>query len=101
MSIDRLPTMADALATLIDPVVHFGSVLDVGVQYETTPLKNAFPNLKHHLFEPVQFYLSVSNASTKKIPHVLHDFALSDQQGTTYLLICHVRGWQDPALTHC
>ena len=85
MSIDRVPTMTDALATLIDAGVRFGSVLDVGVNYETTPLKNTFPNLKHHLFEPVQFYFDYIESGYKEVPHLLHRVALSDQQGTAYL----------------
>lgn len=85
MSIDRLPTMTDALATLIDSGVRFGSVLDVGVQYETPSLRNAFPRLKHHLFEPVQSYFDKIECHYKEIPHVLHDVALSDQRGIAFL----------------
>jgi FkbM family methyltransferase len=85
MAIDRLPTMTDAVATLTGSGVHFGSIIDVGVQYETPALKHAFPHLKHHLFEPVRSYFEEMERRYKEIPHVLHDVALSGQSGVAFL----------------
>lgn len=85
MAIDRRPTMADALATLIDLGVHFRSVVDVGVQYDTTPLRLAFPHLKHHLFEPVRFYFEHIKYLYRDTPHELRGVALSDQPGVAFL----------------
>jgi len=77
--------MADALATIIDLGVTFGGILDVGVQHETAALKQAFPRITHHLFEPVRFYFPDIKYLYRDIPHILHEVALSDQPGTAFL----------------
>ncbi len=81
----RIPTQADVLSALRELEVPIGAILDVGVNYQTESLKQAFPNLKHHLFEPVASYFPHIEKNYYKIPHQLYPVALSNADGNAFL----------------
>lgn len=81
----RMPTMSDSLKTLIRSGVQVDAILDVGILTGTQPLMEVFPDIKHHLFEPVDTHFNTITNNYRKIPHVIHQVALSDKDGTAYL----------------
>jgi FkbM family methyltransferase len=81
---NRLPTMVDSLHTLLNMGVEIQSILDVGVFKGTPPLIEVFPNVKHHLFEPMDAYLSDVHRAYNDLDHTFHHVALSDSDGHAY-----------------
>lgn len=84
----RYPTLEQGLRQIrrIDPNV-ITQVVDIGAQRQTDFLMQAFPDLHHHLFEPVSTYHAdlTANYQQADIQHTLHKFALSNTSGTLYL----------------
>ncbi|MCU0920787.1 MAG: FkbM family methyltransferase [Burkholderiaceae bacterium] len=62
-------------------------VIDIGVQHRTDYLMDAFPDLHHHLFEPVSAHHAEleKNYRDRGIAYQLHKLALSDTSGTLFL----------------
>lgn len=62
-------------------------VIDIGVQRKTDFLMDVYPDIPHHLFEPVSVYYEdlELNYGSRGIPFTLHQIALSDADGTLYL----------------
>lgn len=81
----RQPTMVNSLQTLLKFGVPVNTVLDVGVNKKTEPLIKTFPDIKHHLFEPIDIYFDDIRKNYQDIDYELHNTALSDTDGNTYL----------------
>lgn len=56
---ERLPEVTDSLRALRALGVPVECVLDVGILHGTTGLMQVFPDVKHHLFEPVDNYFDI------------------------------------------
>jgi FkbM family methyltransferase len=84
----RYPTLHQSLSFFRDIAPQScQSVIDIGVQYETTFLVEVFPDSYHYLFEPVSLYFDSihSNYTKRHIDYELNEIALSDQDGSLYL----------------
>jgi FkbM family methyltransferase len=84
----RYPTLAHSLQVIRSLVpTSVQSIVDVGVQRKTEFLMEAFPDILHHLFEPVRAYHNElkHNYTSKGIPHVLYPIALCEFDGFMYL----------------
>lgn len=81
----RRPLMKQTLNILRESGIQINTVLDVGIYKETRPLMDVFPDVEHHLFEPVDMHFDEISANYKEISHVLHHVALSNQDGSAYL----------------
>lgn len=81
----RLPVMHHTLRLLRESGVEVNTVLDVGIYKETRPLMEVYPEVEHHLFEPVDVHFDEIRSNYKKIKHVLHHVALSNEDGNAYL----------------
>ena len=75
-------------------------IVDIGAQRKTDFLMDAFPDLLHHLFEPVSmFYPDLEkNYQDQKIAYKLHKMALSDTNGQLFLHNTSVDGSRN--ITH-
>lgn len=80
----RLPTSLDSLQLIRNCGVEIHSVLDVGVQYKTEPLLRVFPDLKHHLFEPVDLFFARIEEAYEGLEYELHHIAVSDEDGQAW-----------------
>lgn len=62
-------------------------VVDIGVQRKTDFLMDVFPDIHHHLFEPVSVYYNDLEANYNKrgIQFTLHKLALADVNGVLFL----------------
>jgi len=85
ISPERRPLMRDTLHLLRDSGVQVNTVLDVGIYKETRPLMEVYPDVKHHLFEPVDIHFDEIRENYKRISYVLHHVALSNEDGNAYL----------------
>lgn len=84
----RIPTMLSSLETLKHKGVEIKSIIDVGILNGTQPLMSAFPNIKHYLFEPVEFHFDSIERNYKNLDYELYNIALSDKDSECYLI-----GW--------
>lgn len=96
----RKPILSDSLLTLRSLGVPFSTVLDVGVERETAALKLVFPDLKHHLFEPVRMYFPAIAENYAAIDHELHPVAAAEVDGETFLQSFSVYGDDSRNITH-
>lgn len=84
----RYPTLQQSLRVVrrIAPD-SVRQVLDIGAQRKTDFLMDVFPDVKHHLFEPVTTYHHELEQNYRNfgIDYQLHKIALSDTNGTLYL----------------
>lgn len=62
-------------------------IIDIGAQRKTEFLMDVYPDVIHHLFEPVSTYYDElkHNYNSRGIPFVLHNVALGDTDGMLYL----------------
>lgn len=79
----RFPSKDSALRCLKDLGVEIGTVIDVGVQIETTELKNIFGDKKHILLEPVEEYHEGIKRAYEGFDTELLLVAASDKDGTS------------------
>ena len=94
----RLPTMQNSLETLLDAGVEVSCVLDVGILTGTAPLIRTFPDIPHHLFEPVNLHFNQIEKNYKNLDAKLHHVALSDTNGEVYLSCWSIH--RDGKITH-
>ena len=84
----RYPTLQQSLRVVkqIAPS-SVTKILDIGAQRKTEFLMDVYPDVVHHLFEPVSTYHKdlTQNYSEKNIPFELHKVALSNEDATLYL----------------
>jgi FkbM family methyltransferase len=84
----RYPTLQQSLSTvrLIAPDA-VTKVIDIGAQRKTDFLMDVFPDVLHHLFEPVTAYHAelIDNYRARNIEFVLHRLALGDVDASLYL----------------
>ncbi|MCI0467960.1 MAG: FkbM family methyltransferase [Beijerinckiaceae bacterium] len=81
----RYPAKANTLRFFRAAGLPAGTVIDVGVQEETAELRQAFPDLRHILFEPVAEFHPALHRNYAGMDYVLVPAALSDRDGTEYL----------------
>lgn len=109
--------MTDSLQTILSLGVEVRTVLDVGVQSGTYSLKEVFPDIKHHLFEPMELYFKQIKDQYKTINYELHHVALSDADSDawqigisidgsgkithSYVSDCPVNQKEDPQIVVC
>lgn len=93
------PSKANALSRL-KKNIPITSVIDVGVREKTGELINIFPDIKHHLFEPVSEFFETIAANYKSVPHKLYPMALSDECGLLYLVIRSLEKNGQPTHSH-
>lgn len=99
MSVEsRVPTMQDSLKALRDVGVDVTSILDVGILTATAPLIEAYPDVPHHLFEPVDLHFSQIEKNYANIDSKIHHVALSDTDGDIYLACKSIHN--DGHITH-
>lgn len=77
--------MHHTLCLLRESGIEVNTVLDVGIYKETRPLMEMYPDVEHHLFEPVDLHFDEIRSNYKKIKYVLHHVALSNEDGNAYL----------------
>lgn len=94
----RKPTMIDALQTALEFGVEVNTVLDVGILTGTPALQTVFPDIKHHLFEPMDIYYSEINKNYKDMDYVLHNVAVSDVDGDAWQV--HISKDTSGKITH-
>lgn len=87
-----MAAMQDSLRVICDAGVNVSLVLDVGVLTGTQPLIDVFPSLRHHLFEPVDLHFSVIEKNYRKLDYKLHNVALSETVGKSYLVLKSIHG---------
>ncbi|WP_186583916.1 FkbM family methyltransferase [Synechococcus sp. MEDNS5] len=75
-----------ALQALIKLKIPITQIVDVGVKNNTIELINLFPKLHHILFEPVEKFSKSIRLSYAKTSNVLHQVALSNCSGVSYLV---------------
>ena len=84
----RYPTLQQTLRVIrkIAPLSVM-KIIDIGAQRKTEFLMDVYPDLIHHLFEPVSIYHEdlKENYNILGIPFVLHQVALGDTDGLLYL----------------
>lgn len=80
----RKPYIAESLRMLLDKGVPVKSVLDVGIREHTPALKQVFPEIPHHLFEPVDAFFDVIRENYANLNYTLHQVALSDSDGIAW-----------------
>ena len=86
---ERLPEVTDSLRALRALGVPVECVLDVGILHGTAGLMQVFPDVKHHLFEPVDNYFDIIHKAYSKLDYELHQVALSDSDGSAWQIgIC-------------
>jgi FkbM family methyltransferase len=81
----RYPSKANMLRFLRGAGVPVGTIIDVGAHEETLELRQAFPDLRHILFEPASEFQDVLRTRYANMDYVLVQAALSDQNGTGHL----------------
>jgi hypothetical protein len=65
--------------------IPVGTIIDVGAREETLELRQAFPDLRHILFEPASEFHDALRTNYASMDYVLVPAALSDQEGRGYL----------------
>jgi FkbM family methyltransferase len=81
----RFPSKTNTLRFLREAEVPAKTIIDVGAHEETIELRQAFPNLRHILFEPASEFHDALRTNYAGMDYVLVPAALSDQEGTGYL----------------
>jgi FkbM family methyltransferase len=81
----RYPSKADMLRFLRGVGIPVGTIIDVGAQNQTLELRQAFPDLRHILFEPASEFHDLLRTNYASMDYVLVPAALSDHEGTGYL----------------
>jgi FkbM family methyltransferase len=81
----RFPSKTNMLRFLREAEVPVKTIIDVGAHEETIELRQAFPNLRHILFEPASEFHDALRTNYASMDYLLVPAALSDQQGTGYL----------------
>lgn len=81
----RAPLKKQTLDLLVSRGVPVGTILDVGVLNGTPELKQAFPRVRHILFEPVAEFTADIERAYRDIDHEIHTVAVSDAVGTVTL----------------
>lgn len=81
------PSKSNLLNRLKSSGLPISEVVDVGVREYTMELIQAFPDLCHHLFEPVNLFYSSIDRNYEKIKHILYPVALSDVNEYQYLIV--------------
>ena len=77
----RYPSKADMLRFVRGVGIPVGTIIDVGAQNETLELRQAFPDLRHILFEPVSEFHDTLRTNFASMDYVLVPAALSDHEG--------------------
>lgn len=83
----RSPLKVEALQLLRNRQVEVGTVLDVGVQHGTPELLEAYPEVHHVLFEPVEEYFSTIRNVYRDSSFELVKSAVSDESGAVTLKV--------------
>lgn len=81
----RYPSKSSMLRFFRGAGLPAGTIIDAGVQEETLELRQAFPDLRHILFEPVTEFHAALRRNYAKMDYVLVSAALSDQDGMGHL----------------
>jgi FkbM family methyltransferase len=81
----RYPSKADMLRFLRGVGIPVSTIIDVGAHEETLELRQAFPDLRHILFEPASEFHDALRTNYASMDYVLVPAALSDQEGRGYL----------------
>lgn len=88
--VKRGPIKPQCLEILRQREVPVGTVLDVGVQYGTPELMQAWPNVPHLLFEPVEEFVEPIERLYRNLDHELIKAAVGSSSGETYLEVMQV-----------
>jgi FkbM family methyltransferase len=83
--VSRAPLKRQALALLRERGVPVSTVLDVGVLFGTPELVEAWPDVKHVLFEPVAEFADTIRRNYHAVDHELVSAAVSDTSGEVAL----------------
>jgi FkbM family methyltransferase len=81
----RHAKVRDSLRILRELKVPIQSIIDVGIQHSTPPLMEAFPDIHHFLFEPVEEYYPFIKDNYKSFDYTLVEAAVSDTNSTLSL----------------
>lgn len=81
----RKARLAESLGILRARGLPVHTVLDVGVQYGTPPLVEAFPDKRHVLFEPIAEYHPRISTNYSEMAHSVVGAAVSDTDGEVHL----------------
>lgn len=95
---NRLPTLEDSFLTLKKMGIGVSSVLDVGVLHGTAPLMKVFPDIPHHLFEPVEHFFPQIEKAYKDFDHEIHHVALSNENGLAWQILLSIKN--DGRISH-
>jgi len=94
----RQATLTDSLRRIKQAEIPIDTILDVGVQQQTCPLRQEFPDKLHLLFEPIEMWFSGIRHHYQDVPHELLQLAVSDHDGVVKLSRVGVNA--DAPLTH-
>lgn len=99
-SIKRQPSKSSVLQQIKDWHIPVESIIDVGIHHATSDLMQAFPNLKHHLFEPVDDHFEQIEANYRAagIDYELNKVAVSNEDGFANLKVSSIH--DDDVVTH-
>lgn len=80
------PSKSNLLQRLKECGVPISEVVDVGVREKTGELIHAFPDKRHHLFEPVNTFFAKIKLNYNGLDYVLYPIALSNENREMYLI---------------
>lgn len=76
------PSKANTLARLKAAGMEIGTVIDVGTHEQTLELREAFPDIRHILFEPAEEFHDKITNHYAGMDYVLAPLAVSDHDGS-------------------
>ena len=91
----RAPLKRQCLAILRERAIPFGTILDVGAQHGTLELRDAFPDYRHVLFEPVGSCRPHIERNYATVAHEIVTAAVSDEDGETEIVTATVTSGTD------
>ncbi len=94
----RFPSKANALAQLRRSGLQVATVIDVGIRKDTPELRQAFPDCRHVLFEPIVEHFEAIRDNYRNMDYSLENIALSDHDGELELRLLHRTGSEE--ITH-
>ena len=91
-------TKINSLQRIKSSGIPINAIVDIGVERQTAELISAFPELVHHLFEPVALFYPEIRRNYESVAHVLHEMALSNKTTTLFCVVTALR--KDGMPTH-
>lgn len=88
----------NALERIRNSAIPVTCIVDVGVERQTEALILVYPDVVHHLFEPVSMFYEDIQRNYSKVDFLLHEMALADETNRLYCIVRALR--KDGKPTH-